>query len=97
PRGRRLLAAELRAKGVDVELADESASACDDADAAYRAGARRAWSLSKQDHESFRRRLGNFLLQRGFDFEMSSRTVSRLWAEVNGEAASETTDRPAAI
>lgn len=97
PRGRRLLAAELRAKGVDVELADESASACDDADAAYRAGARRARSLSKQDHESFRRRLGNFLLQRGFDFEMSSRTVSRLWAEVNGEAASETTDRPAAI
>jgi regulatory protein len=87
PRGRRLVAAELRSKGVDVNLADESASTLNDADAAYRAGARRARSLSKLDHQSFRRRLGNFLLQRGFDFETSSRTVSRLWAETHGGAS----------
>jgi regulatory protein len=90
PRGRRLVAAELRSKGVDVNLADESASTVIDADAAYRAGARRARALSKLDHQSFRRRLGNFLLQRGFDFETSSRTVSRLWTEAHGDTGNGT-------
>jgi len=83
PRGRRLLAAELRSKGVNAKLADESASTLSDADAAYRAGARRARSLLKLDHQKFRRRLGNFLIQRGFDFETSSQTVSRLWSETH--------------
>ncbi|MCH8814454.1 MAG: RecX family transcriptional regulator [Chloroflexi bacterium] len=92
PRGRRLVAAELRSKGVDVKLAEESASALNDADAAYRAAARRAQSLSKLDHQSFRRRLGNFLLQRGFDFETSSQTVARLWAEAHSGAPNGASD-----
>ena len=90
PRGRRLVAAELRSKGVDAKLADESAFTLSDADAAYRAGARRARSLLKLDHQKFRRRLGNFLMQRGFDFETSSQTVSRLWAETHVGASSGT-------
>lgn len=85
PRGRRLIVAELRSKGIDSQYADEAAATLDDADAAYRAAKGRARSMSKLSPKDFRRRLGSFLAQRGFDFETASRTTSRLWAETHEE------------
>lgn len=86
PRGRRLIGAELRTKGVSRPVADEATAEIDEKQAAYRAASRRARSLTKLPFADFRRRLGDFLVRRGFDYETAAETVSRLWSETRGEA-----------
>ncbi len=81
PRGRRLLASELRAKGLARQTVKESLAGLDEEDAAYRAGARRARSLTALPYAEFRHRLGDYLLRRGFGYETVSAAVSRLWQE----------------
>ncbi len=85
PRSRRLLAAELRAKGVPAAVAERSVAAVDEAEAAYRAARKRAASLGNAAYPDFRRRLGDFLLRRGFDLETAQEAVRRLWEELRGE------------
>ena len=85
PRGRRLLAAELRTKGVSKPIAEDATADVDEGQAAYRAAVRRARSLTKVSFVDFRRRLGDFLVRRGFGYETAGETVSRLWAETRGE------------
>jgi regulatory protein len=81
PRARRLIAAELRTKGVGRHVVEEATAEVDDRAAAYRAAARRARSLTRVSFAEFRRRLGDFLVRRGFDYETAEDTVSRLWGE----------------
>ena len=85
PRSRRLISSELRAKGVDAGLAAQSVAGADDQDAAYRAAVRRARSRQALPYVEFRRRLGGFLLRRGFEYEVVKRVVARLWQENAGE------------
>lgn len=82
PRGQRLLRQELRAKGVSSDALRELVEGVDDAEAALRASARRAASLSGLPQEEFRRRLGDFLRRRGFDYETIRLTVERRWREL---------------
>jgi regulatory protein len=90
PRARRLIAAELRTKGVGRQVADEATSEVDEREAAYRAAVRRARSLARVSFSEFRRRLGDFLVRRGFDYETAEQTVSQLWTETaDREAESE--------
>jgi regulatory protein len=81
PRSRRLIAQELRAKGIAKETISGATAAVDEIDAAYRAAERRALSVASVSYSDFRRRIGDFLLRRGFDYEVVNRTVARLWAE----------------
>ena len=81
PRGRGLLRAELRAKGVAAEVVDEVVQAVDEEEGAYRAAQRKARTL-EPDYEAFRRRLGDFLRRRGYSYGVASRTVERLWREL---------------
>lgn len=83
PRGRRLLAQELRQKGISRELASQSTTDVDDADAAYRAAKRRAGALGRLPYPDFERRLATFLLRRGFSYETTRSTVRRLWQELD--------------
>ena len=85
PRSRRLLAAELRAKGVPPAVAQRSAAFVDEAAAAYRATQKRATALRGAPYADFRRRLGDLLLRRGFDYETAQEAVRRLWRELRGE------------
>jgi regulatory protein len=81
PRGRRLIAAELRAQGVAAQVAGEaSADVCDE-DAAYRAASRRLAALGAYDFRTFAERLGAYLQRRGFDWDVSRQTIRRCWAE----------------
>ena len=82
PRGQRLLRQELRAKGVNSDASRELVEGVNDAEAALRASARRAASLSGLPQEEFRRRLGDFLRRRGFDYETIRLTVERRWREL---------------
>ena len=92
PRSRRLIAAELRAKGVGRAILEEPLIEIDEADAAYRAAERRARSLATADFADFRRRLGDHLLRRGFSFEVARQTVGRLWSETRGTAEEASAD-----
>lgn len=86
PRGRRLLRAELSARGIDRKAADEHLTDLDEADAAYRAAGRRARSLAALDYPAFQRRLGDHLLRRGFTHEIARKAIRRTWAEQRGDS-----------
>lgn len=89
PRGRRLLASELRSRGIDPRILENAVAGIDDFEAAYRAAERRASSLRSLPYQQFRQRLSGFLLRRGFDYETVRKTVTRLWEEQGtGDAGS---------
>lgn len=82
PRGRRLLAAELKAKGVDRQAIGGPLAEVDEADAAYRAAAKRARTMTAAAFPDFQRKLGDYLLRRGFAYDVARATVRLLWEEL---------------
>lgn len=85
PRGAQALKNELRMKGVKRDVIDELVSDGQDEDLAMQAARKKALSLIQQpsiDYTTFYRRLGSFLQRRGFDYEITSRTVKTLWQEL---------------
>lgn len=86
PRGRRLLQAELRQKGVEAEVARAALAGLDEEEQAYRAGLRRARSLVAEDEALFRRRLEGHLRRRGFGYGAVAVVLERIWREMRGEA-----------
>jgi len=86
PRSQRLARLELRQKGVAVDIIDEVVGTIDDEDSAYQAAVSKAGKLSLSDYETFRRRLGEYLRRRGFDYGVINQTVERVWQEHGGRA-----------
>jgi len=80
PRGKYLLRFELKQKGVSGDIIDRMDTSDDEANA-YRAAVEKARKLPKSDYRTFRRRLGEYLRRRGFDYDSISRTVDQLWQE----------------
>ncbi len=93
PRGERALRSELRQKGIDSSII-EQALAVDDsgydettrAEAAARAVLPRYTSVT--NWVTFQRRLGGYLLRRGFADELIRPLLVRLWREVHPESDS---------
>jgi len=85
PRSARLLASELRLKGVAPGVANEATADLSDEEAAYEAASRRARSLARLEYQAFRERLGRFLTSRGFSYDVSRETIDRCWAEAGGD------------
>ena len=87
PRGGRMLRSELRFKGVDRETIEGALpdSEAED-DAAYRVAHSKARSLKGLEWREFRRRLGDFLVRRGFGYETAKSVARRVWAEENEPA-----------
>jgi regulatory protein len=81
PRSRRLIEVELKQKGVNAEIIAEATDMVDDEIGAYKAAQRKAISLTGLDYLSFRKRLGTFLRQRGFPYEVINMTIERVWQE----------------
>ena len=81
PRGRRLLWQELSAKGIERETIRQAIAPVAEEDAALRAAQKKARHLQGQDYSIFRRRLGDFLLRRGFPYPTVRTIVERLWLE----------------
>ncbi|HWQ28854.1 MAG TPA: RecX family transcriptional regulator [Dehalococcoidia bacterium] len=93
PRSKRLLQAELRRRGVEAATAAAATADIADEDAAYRAASRRLRAFAALNEEAFRRRLGGFLLRRGFSYAVAERVVSRCWRELgHPDAGSEAGD-----
>ncbi len=84
PRGSSLIRRELRAKGVAEPIIEDALVGLDEADAAYRAGERRARRLvagGSMPYVTFHRKMWDFLQRRGFPAGITRDTVRRLWAE----------------
>lgn len=81
PRSQWLIRLELSRKGVATDIVEEVVNEIKDDESAHRAALRKARSLSLSDREDFRRRLGYYLKRRGFNYEVISRIVERLWQE----------------
>lgn len=81
PRSRRLLAQELRQKGLDEQTIQQALQNVDDEAAAYAAALPRARRLQGLERRAFRQKLTAFLLRRGFSYEVITPVVTRLWEE----------------
>ena len=82
PRGRRLIASELRARGVEVAVATSAVAEVSEEDAAYRLASRRVRALAQLDYRTFREKLGAHLQRKGFRWDVSRATVTRCWSEL---------------
>jgi regulatory protein len=84
PRGSQALRNELRMKGVEREIVEETVDDENDEELALRAASRKADLLLRtpeMDYATFRNRLGGFLQRRGFSYAIVARVVRALWQE----------------
>ncbi len=87
PRSNRLLAYELRLKGVadkDITQALEEFGGDQD-DLAYRAGIKKARKCRHETKFDFQKKVGGFLSRRGFHYGIVKPAVERLWKEFASE------------
>ena len=87
PKARRALKAELRAKGVPANDIETAVAGVDEAGAARQLAAARAPRLWRQklNKQEFRKKLGEYLARRGFDYETISNAVEGAWRELGGD------------
>ena len=81
PRAPVALRQELRLKGVPEDIIAEVLGPLDSESSAYRAGTAYARRLSNLDQHTFRQKLGDHLLRRGFQHDVVWPVVDRLWRE----------------
>jgi regulatory protein len=85
PKGAYALRQELRQKGLDNSTIENAIAGLDSraqALAAARPKALKLANLAQDDPAAFRRKLGDFLLRRGFDYETIREVVARLAEEL---------------
>lgn len=82
PRGRRLLRAELRQRGIGAEPAEAATAGLDDRETAMALARKRATRVHAADYRSFAAKVGGFLFRRGFDHETAEEAVRAAWAEM---------------
>ena len=81
PRSRYLIGLELKQKGGSSEIVEQVINTVDDDNNAYQAARCRVRSLKTSDYYDFRRRLGEYLRRRGFNYSVIAGTTERLWQE----------------
>ena len=82
PRSRRLLAMELRQKGLNDEAVSSALEDVDDEPLAYEAAKKRAPRLKDLEWADFRKKLSEFLARRGFSYSVIAPVVTRIWNEL---------------
>jgi len=81
PRSQWLTGLELKRKGVTNDVIEQVVAGMDDGENAYRAALQKARRGAPTDYQSFRRRLGDYLRRRGFNYEVIGHTVEKVWQE----------------
>jgi len=84
PRSRRLLAMELRQKGLNDEAVSSAVENVDDEVLAYEAAQKRAVRLKDLEWVEYRKKLSEFLARRGFPYSVIAPVVARIWNETHG-------------
>ncbi len=84
PRSRRLIAYELKRKGIAEDLIGKALKgSSEDSELALQAANQYARRLVGLEWMTFKKRLSSFLARRGFDYETISPTVQRVWNQIN--------------
>src|SRR5437867_1666539 len=83
PRSRRLMAMELRQKGLNDEAVSSAVESVDDEALAYEAAQKRATRFKGLEWNEFRKKLSDFLARRGFSYSVIAPVVNRIWNEVH--------------
>jgi regulatory protein len=82
PRSKWALSVELRQRGLSQEIIDKSIEGVDDEELAYRAGMKHVKKLDASDWLIYRKQMCNFLIRRGFNYEIARNTTRRIWEEI---------------
>lgn len=85
PRSRRMMALELRRKGLDEESVHSALEDVDDGALAYEAAQKRANRFADLEWSEFRTKLSGFLARRGFPYSVIAPVVTRIWNETHAE------------
>jgi len=85
PRSRRMMAMELKQKGLDEEAVSSAMEEVNDEALAYQAAQKRAARLEGLEWDEFRRKLSGFLARRGFSYSVIAPIVARTWNEAHAE------------
>jgi len=85
PRSRRMLALELRQKGLDDESMQSALINVDDKPLAYEAAKKRATRFKDLEWSEFRKKLSEFLARRGFSYSVIAPVVTRIWNEAHNQ------------
>lgn len=83
PRSRRMMAMELRQKGLDEETASAALQEVDDEALAYEAAQKKAARFAKLEWQDYRKKLSEFLARRGFSYAVIAPVVTKIWNETN--------------
>lgn len=83
PRSRRMMAMELRQKGLGDEAVSSALKDVDDEALAYEAAQKRVLRLKDLEWVDFRKKLSEFLARRGFSYSIITSVVTRIWNEVH--------------
>jgi len=86
PRSRRALAYELKQKGIDPQIIEQSLEEINDEPLAYQAAFRHANKLRNLEWQDFRQKMYAFLARRGFNYEVSQPVVARVWGEIHANS-----------
>jgi regulatory protein len=87
PRSRRILAIELRRKGLDDAIVQEALNEnIDEQDLALEAARKHIRKVQKLAWPEFRQKLGSFLGRRGFSYEVCAPIVRSIWNELHSAA-----------
>ncbi len=82
PRSRRMATLELKRKGLEPEVIEQAVSVLDDRESAYRAATARVRKLlALEDYREFYRRLGGYLVRRGFSYGIIKEITEKVWKE----------------
>ena len=83
PRSRRLMALELRQKGLNEEAVSSAVADVDDAALAYEAAQKKVARYKGLEWNEFRKKLSDFLARRGFSYSVIAPVVTRVWNEAH--------------
>ncbi len=81
PRSRRAISYELMRRGIQSELIEQSVAQLDEDELAFQAARRQARKITYLDRKEFRQKMLRHLSQRGFNYEVSSTAIRRVWEE----------------
>jgi regulatory protein len=85
PRSRRMMAMELKQKGLADEDIQSAIANVDDGASAYEAARKRAARFKGLEWNDFRRKLSDFLGRRGYSYSVIAPVVTRIWNEMHAD------------
>jgi len=81
PRGKKALAFELKQRGVQAATIEQAVQELDEEEMAYQAAQKVLERYKNLDRQTFWRKLYDFLVRRGFSYEVVLPTIHRCWQE----------------